>query len=564
MTTLIPKFEQPFTGAANRPINLKLQESVSVLDFGAINDGVADCTSSIQTAINDCALTGKRLFFPAGQYLVTSTISIPQYTNIYGEYNYQGFNDSTNNTSSIIQFKPATAQSLFVASGSTTASGNFRPYYSIDSLFINGNSSTSTGNSIYAIDANLVIYSTFRNLKIWGFRNGIKCTQTIGNRFENIQIGYSTISCVLYQGSTCTTDVWEQCTFNLSVLGVSTVGASSTIRFNNCIFEDLDNGVDLAKECYGWSFTNCYAENIPRTNTAGAMFSVGYSGTTFAVAPALSIIGGTYLGNDTYTSSVGTWLTNNGAYSIYIANPFVTNIQTVIYNTLSAKANSLIFAGLSVQSYTTLIYQPASTIQGFLTDESLNAGSGNEQNMYAQYVTAQQFLGPASVFFGSSSSSVYIGAPGSAVKPYTGNNADLGSSGDRWNNIFLANAPNVSSDASLKTIIGSLDDAEKAVAKSIKGLFKTYKLNSSIAEKGEDKARIHVGVVAQEVRDAFIAEGLDPTRYSLFCSDTWYEVDGKTHDDKGNVYTAEIPNAVVVTKLGIRYEELLAFVISAL
>ena len=569
MTTLIPKFDLKNggttpVGAINRTIYQKLADSISVKDFGAIGNGTTDDTTAIQAAIDATVATGQQLFFPAGQYLVTNTLNIPPYTNLRGEYNYQGYNDSTNTTSSIILFKPTTAQSLFVASGSTIPEAGFRSFYNIESLFLSGNSTTSTGNSIYAIDANLVIYSTFRNLKIWGFQTGIKCTQTISNRFENIQVGYTYVSCILYQGSTSTTDVWEQCTFNLSPLAIDSIGTNSSIRFNNCIFENLDNGVNLCKESYAWMFTNCYSENIPRTNTAGFMFSVGYTGTTFAVAPALSIIGGTYLGNDTYTSSVGTWLQNNGAYSIYIANPFVTNIQTVIYNTLSAKANSLIFAGLSVQSYTTLIYQPASTIQGFLTDESLNATTGNEQNMYAQYVTAQQFLGPSSVFFGSSSSNVYIGAAGSAVKPYTGNNADLGSSGDRWNNIFLANAPNVSSDASLKTIIGSLNTAEQNVAKEIKGLFKKYQLNSSITEKGIDKARIHFGIIAQEVRDTFISEGLDPNRYSLFCSDTWFEVEGKTHDDKGEVFTAQTPNAVEVTKLSIRYEELLAFIISSL
>jgi hypothetical protein len=69
-------------------------------------------------------------------------------------------------------------------------------------------------------------------------------------------------------------------------------------------------------------------------------------------------------------------------------------------------------------------------------------------------------------------------------------------------------------------------------------------------------------VIAQEVKVAFEAEGLDASRYALFCSDTWYEVDGKASVDLP--YPAETPNAVAVTRLGIRYDELLAFVIAAL
>jgi hypothetical protein len=68
MTTLIPKFEQ--SGAAvNRPYNLKLQESVSVKDFGAIGDGTTDDTSAIQAALDYMYNAGGgRVYLPAGTY----------------------------------------------------------------------------------------------------------------------------------------------------------------------------------------------------------------------------------------------------------------------------------------------------------------------------------------------------------------------------------------------------------------------------------------------------------------------------------------------------------------
>jgi hypothetical protein len=50
----------------------------------------------------------------------------------------------------------------------------------------------------------------------------------------------------------------------------------------------------------------------------------------------------------------------------------------------------------------------------------------------------------------------------------------------------------------------------------------------------------------------------------MFCSDTWYEVDGKPSETAIEPFTVETPNAVEVTRLGLRYEELLAFVISTL
>ena len=74
-----------------------------------------------------------------------------------------------------------------------------------------------------------------------------------------------------------------------------------------------------------------------------------------------------------------------------------------------------------------------------------------------------------------------------------------------------------------------------------------FKFKSAVAAKG-DNARIHFGVIAQSVETAFKNEGLDPEKYALFCKDTWTdETTGKE-----------------VTRLGIRYNELLAFVISVL
>ena len=111
--------------------------------------------------------------------------------------------------------------------------------------------------------------------------------------------------------------------------------------------------------------------------------------------------------------------------------------------------------------------------------------------------------------------------------------------------------------------IAALDDAEKRVATTIKSLVKKYRFKDAVAEKG-DEARIHVGVIAQEVAAAFEAEGLDASRYGMFCSDTWYEVDGQMKNSDGVFYTEQSEGAVKQTRLAIRYDELLAFVISVL
>jgi hypothetical protein len=130
---------------------------------------------------------------------------------------------------------------------------------------------------------------------------------------------------------------------------------------------------------------------------------------------------------------------------------------------------------------------------------------------------------------------------GSAFAPNTDGVMTCGSSGFRWSTVYATTGTINTSDANQKTEIADLTAAELAVARRIKGLFKTFKFKDAVAAKGAG-ARKHIGVIAQDVQAAFAAEGLNANDYGVFCSD---EVNG-------------------VTVLGVRYEELLAFVIAAL
>ena len=173
---------------------------------------------------------------------------------------------------------------------------------------------------------------------------------------------------------------------------------------------------------------------------------------------------------------------------------------------------------------------------------------------------------------------------------FINNTITLGSSGAKFNEIFCGNSTINTSDENEKQDIAALTDKEIKAATAISKLFKTYKYKDAVASKG-DNARIHTGVIAQQVRTALEAEGLDATKYSFWCSDTWWEhsvevpaVEAReaVYDDDGNLvaeaieaidaveahtriddyYTKdEAPKgATEVTRLGIRYPELLAFV----
>jgi len=127
------------------------------------------------------------------------------------------------------------------------------------------------------------------------------------------------------------------------------------------------------------------------------------------------------------------------------------------------------------------------------------------------------------------------------------NEIDLGGATFRFKDIYATNGTIQTSDINEKQDIEDLSEAETRVAVAAKGLLKKYRWKSAVADKGDD-ARIHFGIMAQDLQQAFSAEGLDAGDYGMFISTTW--TDETTGEEK--------------TRLGVRYNELLAFIIAAI
>ena len=169
---------------------------------------------------------------------------------------------------------------------------------------------------------------------------------------------------------------------------------------------------------------------------------------------------------------------------------------------------------------------------------------------------------------------------------YRDNAMDLGHSSSRWDDIYATNGTIQTSDEREKQDIEALSEAEQRVAVAAKGLLRKFRWKDKVAAKGDD-ARIHFGIIAQDLEAAFIAEGLDPSKYAMFIKTEWWVGDKvypaveEETDEEGNVITeaveeatdpehhydnqADAPaDAVYNYRMGIRYSELLAFIISAI
>jgi hypothetical protein len=68
----------PLTAPAN---------SLSVTSFGAVGDGITDCTSAFQNCIN-AAAGAKTVWVPAGTYVISATLNLPSNTTLQGAGNW--------------------------------------------------------------------------------------------------------------------------------------------------------------------------------------------------------------------------------------------------------------------------------------------------------------------------------------------------------------------------------------------------------------------------------------------------------------------------------------------
>lgn len=360
------------TGSVATTTQAKLRESVSVKDFGAVGDGVADDTAEIQAAVTHAIASGYSVFMPAGTYLITDSITCSSKTQIIGEH----YSMSATNNGTKISFAPTAAKDLFVLG----SGAGFTDAYSFQNLYIVGNSTTSTGNSFRAFNLTKVIKSTFKNMRIDGFRTAFKLSGTINNRFEFIQAANHYINVISYEGNTSTTDVWEQCYISNAPIGIQTSGANLGIRFNSCILETLDTyGLDLAKECYSWEFNNTYVEDVPSANVAGnSCFRVGFSGTTLAASPQLIIKGGYIAGRN--AGGVGALLDVDYTDGVTLGGFIAARFTNVVRTSANTQTNQVFAQGWIGAGIGTMV-SDTTKISGIYPIGSFNSGTRNAQTI---------------------------------------------------------------------------------------------------------------------------------------------------------------------------------------
>lgn len=124
---------------------------------------------------------------------------------------------------------------------------------------------------------------------------------------------------------------------------------------------------------------------------------------------------------------------------------------------------------------------------------------------------------------------------------YATNALSLGDSTYPWTQLYASTSTIATSDEREKQNIEAIPEAVLRAWGDVE--FLQFRFRDAVAKKG-GAARLHTGVIAQRVKAAFEAHGIDPFAYGLLCYDKW-EYDPATKTSAGDRYA-------------VRYEECLA------
>jgi hypothetical protein len=601
-------FLQAGTGAVPTNVQTKLRETVSVKDFGAVCDGITDDTAAIQAAANYARTNGYVLTGPAGTCLITSTVILLCDCDL----STMTWNANALNVKPVIRVGPTSGGG---ASTELVVSKHLKLPKVVNTA------KTTTGwnaNWGSGIELAHVFESRVEVPWIEGFKVGLDCGgYDYGFAYNEVHLGriYNNEVGLLAKPKGVGGWANENLFINGRFVMDSAEGVVANARYiklapfdvtnastswpNNNVFQKPsieEQGPQYAVEIAGafnW-FQNARFEGN------NDVLIVGHSAST--VTFENQFIGGYQVSSlNIVTSGVVlyTAIWNSRASSIQ-SNDVNFNLQNVgsdaypVIQVFPGSVSGLYAKGsgstdwsykltsesmLAKSTGTTPANAPFSLTfsNGAVTTGPLTSGVQRQRVSAGVNLWTGSLGNLPAVYGGNDNSSAYTslrldGNPvlinsfsGGAVQIHgdvearTDDTKNLGTASYRWAEIFCVNPVINTSDEREKQDVRNLTDAEHRVAKKLKQLVRAYRWKNSVKRKG-DNARIHVGVIAQDVVKAFESEGLDAMKYGIVCYDEWNAKD-QVVDSDGNVISEKTDAG---NRYGVRYEELLAFIIAAI
>lgn len=530
-----------------RTLSDRFADVINVKDFGAVGDGITDDTEAIQNAL-DAANNGGIVFLPRANpsYRTTATLHIKGACTVFG-------------AAASVDGAPTI---LYEGTGRAILVGNYIEE-GHENIAVRGGSLENINVRLTNADSvGFCIHRTrdaaWRNLACTYRADG--CT---GFRFDGVAGGV--FDC-LFENLISLNSGFAN-TIHFDIVGSNESGNSGRVNANAFIRLSA-RGAGLGYRI-GPSLINGFYSCLGEALTDGYI--------TFLSGAERNVFHDTYLGDsgsletsayvvDFQEGSVGNAIKN----ARFTGNNVFTLCRDLGHNNLISSLPDRIESG-SVKFYDSSSQGTLIDKEGIRTKLMQFKGSASRNgvdniigNTTNDEVDGTTYRGMNLLFSTASLS------PSFHDGTIADNYFNLGQSNRRWKNIYAGTAEISTSDAREKTAI---TDSDESLMKSWgKVNFKTFQFIDAVEKKGSEKARVHFGIIAQQVKEAFESEGLDVSRYALFCYDKWddeYEdvevIDTEaTYDEDGNELTPQtshIEKKLITPagdRYGIRYSEALA------
>jgi hypothetical protein len=582
-------YDPPFANSVVTNVEAKLAQYISVDDFGAVGNGVANDTAAFVAA--DASI-GQDIYTPVGTYNIDGATVLSKRYFGPGVLNYSGIGART-----------FTGAGLNDATFTGSYNGN-RPLQIVikinsvgtpDTLAysFNGGVTFVTTEAVYnpVTDAYDIgpINIVAGPMQIFGTGTYVTFASTTGHTINNfwafalnpeLQSVNTNGTTFSVQGSPFAAAFGVQNT----QLGIDSFGNLNSVGSGNTAigFETLKNNtVGFANTAVGAlalrvNTTGGYNQAIGNAtlvhcttgsqNTAIGVFSGydlvdGVANTGVGVDTNRSVTSGdnnTAVGvQSAYQNQTGDDNTSVGVFALRGGSSSLPIGLSCSYNTaMGVRAQ---YEGTG--SYNSAFgHEAGYTITGNY-NTSIGAGAGTkttagDYNVFVGYGAganaSQALLASSSIAIGdgaytTGSNAVAIGSGVSSpanvftvcnathtfFRPSTDNVTALGGPANRWSVVYSATGTINTSDERQKQQTKPIDAS--ALRAWAKVEYVQFKFNDAVKTKG-DGARWHFGLIAQQVKEAFESEGLDAFEYGVLCHDKW---------EGGDAY-------------GIRYEEALA------
>jgi hypothetical protein len=231
-------FLQAGSGAVVRTAQSKMRDVVSVKDFGAVGDGVADDTVAIQNALN----ASKSVYFPAGNYRTTAPLLFDNNHYLHGA--------SKGGLAGITRIISDGAFAAIQARTSITAA-TFHPVF--ENLTVNNTDTVGRPSGSVGFDLTLCSYFVIRNCSTRHHNIGIRLGETgvlNGGYYGLVESCEVVNSQIGIRMTTANSNRFVAGRILSCATGM--YAEQTTDIFISTAFENTDLGLSLQTGCQGW------------------------------------------------------------------------------------------------------------------------------------------------------------------------------------------------------------------------------------------------------------------------------------------------------------------------